>query len=385
METRKEKFVGDLYFESFENSAEMIGALAELDADSTWMGGVDTKSITVKPIDDLPLLVNDIARELGCDKDATLDTMSGTRLAITIGGVTYPLRNTAMKSLLERAEVTGGVIRKCTPKDFELLFNKICMPKANGNALVLIRGRKVTAVLSDNNGGYGSLSMNEMMEKTEEMLKARFGGKAKFVVGEISHGFMAAKYVIDDPSLLKEYEALTVGSVYGGPYTPQLAIYSADVGTCSATIAASIRTARGASIRINGELAIEHSKGVSIDDFSEKLEQVFSKYTEFTTRLGKLAEITVTDPCKAFMLAQEKAAIPKKLAKKALEDFRMYVGDGESNAHDIYLGLCEVLFYAKCAGYGEKDLCRMEDLIARCLTFDWENCEDWDTEKKKKM
>lgn len=375
--TRIEKFIGDLYSETFEASSEMLSALNDLESDTLWQSGVVANEITVRPIDDLPIMAEDIARELGCDKDATLDTMSGTRLAVTFNGVTYPLRDTAMKSLLERAEVTGGVIRKLSPEELTKLFT-LCLPKANGNALVLIRGKKVSAVLSDNNGGYEHLPMIDLMSRTEEVLAGRFGEKAKFVVGEISHDFMAAKYIIEDSALLKEYEALTKDSAYGGPYTPSLAIYSADVGTCSATIAASIRTARGATIRINGEMTVPHKKGATLDAFSEKLEEVFSKYVEFTTRLGKLADVSVSDPCKAFMLAAAKATLPKKLAKKALEDFTMYVGDGESNAHDIYLGLCEILFYAKCAGYGEKDICRLEDLVARCLGFNWDEWADWE-------
>ena len=377
MESRKEKFVNDFYCESFNESSEMLAALKELDEDSTWVGGVDAKSIKVLPIENFPLMADSIAEKLGCDKSAILDTMSHTLLAISFNGVTYPLRNTAMKSLFERAEVTGGVIRKLSPEELSQLF-ALCLPKANGNALVLIRGKKVSAVLSDNNGGYEHLPMQELMNRTEQMLAQRFGNKAQFVVGEISHSFMSARYVINEPRLLKEYEALTKDSAYGGPYTPQLAIYTSDVGTCSATIAASLRTARGATIRINGELTVSHKKGASLDAFSEKLEETFAKYVEFTTRLGKLAEIEVSDPCKAFMLAQEKAGLPKKLAKKALEDFRMYVGDEPSNAHDIYLGLCEILFYAKSSGYNEKDLCRLEDLLARCLTFNWTEWEDWE-------
>jgi len=374
---RREQLVGDIYSERFDDSKEMRAALEDIEADTTWSRGIVASEIRIKPIDNFPLMAEDIAKELGCDKDATLDTMSGTRLAITFNEATYPLRDTAMKSLLERAEVTGGVIRKMSPEELTQLLN-LCLPKANGNALILVRGRKVSAVLSGNNGGYEHLPMIELMKLTEDALTRRFGDKAKFVSGETSHSFMAAKYIIEEPALLKEYEALTKDSAYGGPYTPSLAIYSADVGTCSATIAPSIKTARGATIRINGEMAIPHKKGATLEAFSEKLDEVFSKYVEFTTRLGRLAEVTISDPCKAFMLAAAKATLPKKLAKKALEDFTMYVGDEESNAHDIYLGLCEILFYAKCAGYDEKDICRLEDLLARCLSYNWDEWADWE-------
>jgi len=373
---RKENFIYDLYSERFDTSEEMLDALKDLAEDTTWERA-KANSIIVSPLDNFPMLAGEIAKERGCDENAIRDTMSGTKLTTLFNGVTYPLRDTAIKSLLERAEVTGGVIRKLSPEELSQLF-AICMPKAKGDALILIRGKKASAILSDNGGGYEYLPMNELMNLTEEMLSERFRDKGKFVVGEIRHDFMLAKYIINEPALLKEYEVLTKECVYGGEYMPQLSIYSSDVGTCSATVAASLRTARGATIRINGELAIAHKKGATLEHFGEKLQQTFAKYVEFTTRLGQMAKIKISNPCKAFMLAQEKAGLPKKLTKKALEDFNMYVGDDLSNAHDIYLGLCETLFYAKCAGYSEKDLCRLEDLLARCLTFNWEEWEEWE-------
>ena len=65
-----------------------------------------------------------------------------------------------------------------------------------------------------------------------------------------------------------------------------------------------------------------------------------------------------------------------KFYKQALEDFEMYVGDDPVTAHDIYLGMCEIIFYAKCAGYDEAALCRLEDLIASTLAYDWESLND---------
>lgn len=376
--TRDELFVNDLYIESFTDSDEMIAALGELEDATKWHHGIKASGIELLSIPDSETDAIFFAKSYGCDEDATLNTLTGTRLALSFDGRIIPLRDTAMKSLLERAEVTGGVIRKLSPEEMTQLLN-LCLPKSNGDALVLERGRKATAVLSDNNGGYEYLPMYDLMHVTEDALFERFGTKTSFIEGEISHSFMVAKYAINDPELLKEYEALTVDSLYGGPYTPSLAIYSADVGTCSATIAASIRTPRGATIRINKELTVPHKKGATTEIFREKLKEVFTKYVDFMKVLGELTEVVVSDPAKAFMLGAAKARLPKKLAKKALEDFMMYVAEGESStAHDIYLGLCEIIFYAKSGGANEREICRLEDLVARCLTYDWSEWEDWE-------
>lgn len=374
------RFIPDSYSERFENALEMKKTLKEINEDSIWQGEVQADTIQFKCVNNFPLLAKETAEEYKCDEEALLDTMSGTGLAMSFdnGFTYYPVRDVAMKSLCDRTLAGGFVRRKrCTPSHLETFFNKIGFPLTEGKVLVLLRGKKITAVLSDENGGYEALPMDALMTKAEEALKDRFADKAKFEIGEVSHGFMLAKYTINDPDLLAEYEVLTKDSVYGGGYIPQIAIYSSDVGTCSATVAASLRTARGATIRINGESTVSHKKGATLDDFEEKLYEVFAKYVDFAKKLGEMAKIIVDKPCEAFAKACKKAKLPYKFSKKALEDFQMYVGDGEASAHDIYLGICEVLFYAKCAGQDEKALCRLEDLTASCLAFDWEDCESW--------
>ena len=375
----KRRFIPDSYEEHFESSEAMQSVLKEICENSIWQGGILANTLKFKVADNVPLLAKELAEKYSCDEEALMDTMAGTQLVVTFddGFTYYPVRDTAMKSLFDRTGA-GSFVSRCGAKEFVLFFNEIGFPTLlKGNVLILLRGGKVSAVLSDENGGYEALSMSGLMSRAEDALGNRFGDKAKFEVGEVSHGFMLAKYTIDDPDLLKEYETLTKDSVYGGGYTPQIAIYSSDVGTCSATVAASLRTARGATIRINGESTVPHKKGASLDDFEQKLYEVFAKYVDFANKLGEMAKIVLDKPCEAFMAACKKAKLPKKFTKKALEDFELYVGDGEASAHDIYLGICEALFYAKCAGQDEKALCRLEDLSASCLAFDWEDWENW--------
>lgn len=366
------KFIPDSYSQNFKDSASMMKELNELEENTTWESEVDSRSIEITAIDSPPLLSKEVADRLGCDEEAVLDTLNGgTGLAVTFNGKTYPMRNTAMKSALETAKVTGGVICRLNPSQLAELF-KLCLSVATGKSLIQIRGNKVSAILSDAGNGFKHLPMSELIERTEESLQKRFAGKAKFVTGEISHEFMSAKYVIKEPSLLKEYEALTKDSMYSSTYLPALSVYSADIGTCSATVAPSLINPRGITIRVNEELRVAHKKNASIEMFSEKLEEVFAKYASFVKRLGELAEVNIEHSSTAFMLAAKKAGLPKKLATRALEDFQMYVGNGESTAHDIYMGLCEIVFYAKAKGCNEKELCRLEDLVARCLTYNWE-------------
>jgi len=378
----KEKFISELYNESFVESSAMRATLAEMEEDSQWIR-TETKQIVVSPVENFPIMATDIAKELGCDAEALQDTMMrGTCLAIKFNGMIYPVRGTAIKSMLDRAGVHGDTISMFNPDEMSQLFG-LCYPKVKGYSSVLIRGRKATAVMSDNGGGYKYLSMLDLMSSTEKMLNERFGDKAEFINGWVSHDFMIARYAINEPKLLEAYETLTQDSPYGANFTPQLVIYTSDIGTCSAKIVPSFMTSRGATIRICDDLYVKHRKSATLAEFEEKLNETFAKYVDFATCLGKMAEVVIPEPCKAFMLAAKKAGVSIRLAKKALNDFQMYVGDGEATAHDIYLGLCEVLFYAKAEGKDEKALCSVEETVSRCLAFDWANWKSWENEEKK--
>jgi len=376
-----EKIIYDDYSQTFEDATAMKDTLRQLNDNSKWIREVSTQNIKTKAVENAPLFAKEMANEYGCDEDALVDTMAGTQLVLTFDeGASYiPVRDTAMKSLYERTGA-GRFVTRCNAEQLALFFNEIGFPTLNKKALILVRGNKVSAVLSDENGGYEDLSMHGLILRTEAALQDRFGDKARFCEGAISHNFMIARYIIDVPELLQEYQALAKASIYSTSFEPQIVIYSSDIGTCSATVVPSFRTSRGTTIGINGTLSVHHKKGVSLDDFEQKLYEVFSKYVDFTKKLGQLSNITIEKPCKAFESMCHKIKLtkkfPMKFYKQALEDFEMYVGDDPVTAHDIYLGMCEIIFYAKCAGYDEAALCRLEDLIASTLAYDWESLND---------
>ncbi|WP_143433352.1 hypothetical protein [Intestinimonas butyriciproducens] len=73
------------------------------------------------------------------------DTMENTSLLLKVNGETYPVRSCAIKSILERARISGHALNKVSKSIFTQILN-YCMDVASGDSLIKVADDKVSAV-----------------------------------------------------------------------------------------------------------------------------------------------------------------------------------------------------------------------------------------------
>jgi len=73
--------------------------------------------------------------------------------------------------------------------------------------------------------------------------------------------------------------------------------------------------------------------------------------------------------------------VTKKLAYSALELYKAQVGDKPCTAHDLYLGINEVIFFLECDGATSSKIIQMEENVARALRINWKE-HDYPSEIK---
>ena len=366
----KIKMFRDDFTESADNELELAKLVGLMESDSSWLEQINSQDIRISAMENLPLLAEEIGKEVNLSAEIIEDTMLNTRLFIDLndGRGRIPLRNTAIT-----AKINGNALSRITTEEFADIVNT-CLKVAKGNSLVLLRNDKVSAVLSDEGNGYSVLEMSELLRITGEKLKSRFDDY-DFIDGSLSHEFMIALYSFPkyQAEIQRLYdELLESESVYNNDIIPALKLYTSDVGICGVTLVPILITRRGIAIRITDDLKVPHKRGATLEKYEENVDLVFAKFVDAVTKFAELSSIEIKNPINAMKMACKKAGLPKKISSEAVDEFSNYIQPGESsNAHDIYLAINEILFLSKVNGANAKDLCRLEEMVSRCLHFNW--------------
>ena len=107
------------------------------------------------------------------------DTMEHTRLILKVRDELYPIRSCAIKTILERARVSGNALNKVQKAELAQILN-YCMKVAGGDALLRFCEDKISAVHggdASDDAGLGSVPYNrnvalkQMRKMTEEYTK----------------------------------------------------------------------------------------------------------------------------------------------------------------------------------------------------------------------
>ena len=63
--------------------------------------------------------------------------------------------------------------------------------------------------------------------------------------------------------------------------------------------------------------------------------------------------------------------LKKKIKNEVVELFKAQNGDVPCSAHDLYYALNEAVFFAACEGMKSQEIIRLEEDIAKVLSYDW--------------
>ena len=313
-------------------------------------------------------------------EDAVADTAQNLGLAVHVCGEAYPLRQTAWKSLLDRAKLSGSVLPKLSREKLADILNE-CFKLHSSDALALVRCEKVSALHSGDEADYSVLPIGELLSTVSAKLNERFPGRV-FISGYTDHALTGAEWTMPGQrdELLKTYEAmLTVRGkgAMAARLTPGIRFMTSDTGVSSAKVSAMLMGAQY-PIHIGGCVEVEHRHKSTVVDFELVMDQLFAQFTGSVAKLQKLLDIHLDYPVNAMTRVCKYMRLPKKAAPEAISMFEMATGGASATAHDVFMALQEIPFILSTEHTPQGKLLVVEENLARALTLRW---SDYDLAK----
>lgn len=370
----------DNFTTTFQTYDQMWDYHNQLENESQWQR-FKVCDLKIEPLDTASVLYsNPAAFSSGVTEDAVIDTANNLGLAIRANGILYPIRDTAYKSLLDRAKINGTALPKLSRKQLSDVLNA-CLSLYSSEALLLIRNEKVAAVHSGDSSDYSVLPIDELLTVLKQKLDKHFPGN-KFVFGYSDHSVSTATWQMPNQKeeLLGTYSK-TLDSIGGAALSnrliPGVRFITSDTGVGSAKVSALLMGMQY-PIHIGSCIAVNHRHQTKIQKFEDVLDQLFAQFGDSVAKLQKLVEIPVDYPINTMTRICKELRLPKKASMEAVSMYEMAYGGGPATAHDVFMALQEIPFILRSEKAPESKLLALEENMARILSLKW---SDYDLAK----
>lgn len=370
---KEQKIFADGYNVTFAQEDDFINFLFDRKENAQW-SIFKTKTIRFLALDDKISSANKFAKNYSNEEkeELILDTMENTRLLIKAKDEYYPVRDCAVKTILERARISGNALNKVEKPVLARILNH-CMKVTSGDALLRLSEGKISAVHGGDRTDYAVLEIPELFSKTVEYLQENFP-QSEFAGGYYDHSLVTALWAFPkQSSLLKAYqEALDDRGIESDELEASLRLSTSDVGISGANLYPMLFVGPNKkNITLGAPLKLEHKNGADIKKFEKNLTMIYAQYGNALKKLTALLDIDIRYPINTMAGVMKRIGVPKKLAFEAIEIFKMQHGTSDCTAHDLYYGISEVIFCMQCNGADGSRIASMEENIARALSIRW--------------
>ena len=180
------KVFADNFSRSFSESGEFFQFLSARQARSKWMTA-PSKELRFEPVERGSTLGNLYMQiyDHNGDADVLEDTMENTSLLLKVDGKDYPVRSCALKTVLERARISGHALNKVSKSVFAEILN-YCMGVASGDSLIKVADEKVSAVHGGDPKDYTVMEMLPLFKATNDFLDREYPGN-RFMTAHFDH------------------------------------------------------------------------------------------------------------------------------------------------------------------------------------------------------
>ena len=363
----------DSYHTQFSAFPDMLSYHEKIRTDSRWER-TEVKNLEVAALDKASPLFNDTTSfDSSVSRDAIEDTAENLKLAIKVKDKFFPLRDTAYKSLLDRAKVGGSALPKLPREKLAELINS-CLALHKDSALLLVRDEKVSAAHSGDTRDYSVLEIDQLLDGLQSKMDERFPGN-QFSGGYVDHSITSASWTLPDQKteLLDTYTKLLAAegkTAMAAKLMPGIRFSTSDTGVASAKVSA-LLVGLQYPVQIGGMIYVEHRRQSKVPDFVESLDMLFAQFGDSVARLSGLLSIHLDHPVNAMTAICKRLALPKKAAMEAIDMFEMAIGEDSATAHDVFVAMQEIPFILKTQGTPESKLLALQENMARALTLKW--------------
>ncbi len=338
-----------------------------------WWKKETTQALSFRALDDGTAETQEIIDEYeeNGQSEIVADTMENTRLLLQAQDSTYPVRSCAIKTILDRARISGNALNKVEKPVLAKILN-YCLGVTNGNALLRFSEGKISAVHGGDESEYAILEMPELFQEMADYLHATYPG-CYFAGATYDHSIATAVWEIAQDSLIQTYkDALEEHGISYTKLKPAVRLTTSDVGVSGANIFPMLLAGGDEKIiTLGSPLKLEHKGGATLDKFKSQLPMLYSQYTVAISNLINLLKIEIDNPVNCLLGVCKRIGIGKKLAFKAAELFEAQYGNNPCTAHEVYYGISEVIFMLQCEGASGSRIAQMEENVARAFTVRW--------------
>lgn len=342
--------------------------------------------VNIADVSVFPLV--DVEDELDANLDSSFDeAVADTKVKLKLGisftdedGTTfnYPLRETARKSLFDRAKISGQSLDRLTKAKLCTVLNMCYELYPQNSTLVYFNNKKVSAVLSGDDIDFSVMPLTSLLD----VLHTKFDELSfefRFLKGYLDHYYCFSQYEIVDSNLLESYqEALKAHNIPFNPRTMKAAVQflSSNVGMSSAKVSAFIKN-DDHLIPLGTACAVQHRNGKTVEDFKNSLVGMFGSYQEALMDLTKLMDIKLKYPVDVMKKICKKLKFPMEQANGAIKLFESYAGNG-TTAYDVYCALGEVIYNCTVSKVAETKVLLYSEDMPKVLAYTDEVWKDLD-------
>ena len=370
-----ERVFADEFHKGFFREGDFLAFIEEREENSDWEK-VKSSELRFYPIADgqrASSMLEEKLREKG--KECVFkDTMEHTRLILKVRDELYPIRSCAIKTILERARVSGNALNKVQKTELAQILN-YCMKVAGGDALLRFCEDKISAVHGGDASDYAVLKTPELFRRTVEYLQDNFSGYT-FAGASYDHSIVTAVWSLDnEETLLKEYkESLQTHGLPCDEIQLGLRLTTSDTGQSGANLYPMIFF--GSELRnipLGSPLKLHHKNKADLARFDEQLNLLYAQYSKALGNMQSMMDVYVLHPINAMLGVMKRIGVPKKYATLIAEDYRLKRGDTACSVYEAYLQISEVIYLMQCDGAEGSKIVMMEENIARAVHLRWKD------------
>ena len=364
----------DGYRGVFQNQEDFLACLNSIGRNSFWerKTSKNLRLVAITSGSKVEEELKQMYADEGLDEDIITDTIINTGLLLKIRNQYYPIRDCAIKSILDRAGISGAGLRRVEKNVYARILND-CLKAAKGEALLRISEGKVSAVLGGDCHDYAVLDMEQVFLHSVDYLTKNFKG-CSYLAGFYEHDIASALWELSgEDGLLDAYrKELALHGKTTEEMKPVVRITTSDTGSGGANIYPMLVSgSENITINLGSPLRLGHRNGTRIAEFDAHLKLLYGKYQLAIGNLARLLGIEVVNPVNCMKGVMDKLGIPRKYEAEAVDLFVAQYGENPCTAHEIYFSISEILYMLACEGEEGSRITRMEETIARALSVNW--------------
>ena len=361
-----------------------LDEIRRMEEASEWIGGIPVRELVLTPVDG-PLAAAVEAGKYGLAYDLVRDTgeASGLILHQEWNGAMlrhWCVRGTARSTLYGSAKLEGSALGAMSPGRLaQTINNGLAVQK--GEALLLIRAGKVSAIHSGAASGYCIMPISRLVSGARRVLAEELGGM-EFLSGRNQHDCSACVWTFPEAQdgIVHAYQnALrnSLPSQFSSNILPAVRFYAGDTARSSAKLLPVFLTHDGREIRLAGGVRVRHERsaqekkdGVAL--FEEEAGRIFAVFQEGIADLERLANLEILHPENCVVSLCRKFGISQKWGETAREETAILCRQSHCiSAHDIYLSLGRIPSDAKKRGASAATVYFLREAVAKTAKADW--------------